>query len=126
MANLVAAQPILAELDHVVEVTIWEFSCKGDRAVTLRVGAQGPIGMSVGVEHPTFSFKLFTPSTGLSTDWVALMKKPDGFTLSFSLGAERHQFFGCRVQSRAIASNPDSGEVTFSVDGAATEWIRTA
>jgi len=123
MANLTAAQPVQAEIEHTYAVTLYDFSVKGDKAVTPRFGAQGPIGMQIGQEKVTFSFKFFAPATGLEFDWNTLSKKVGGFTITFSLGAERHQMYGCRVQSRAIASNPETGDVTYSADGAAIEWL---
>lgn len=126
MANIVSAPPITAEIDHQFSITMYDFSAKGDTPQTLRVGPQGPIGIQGGQEKPTFSFKFFVPATGLEFDWVNILKKPGGFALTFSIGAERHQMVGCRGSSRAINSNPESGDVTYAVDGAATEWLRIA
>ena len=124
MANLVLAPVILVELDHQFAVTVYDLSLKGSRAVSPKFGPQGAIGMTVGQEKVTFSFKFAVPQTGLEFDWVALANKPGGFAVSFGLGAERHQLYGCRVSDRSAMNNPEAGSVDYSVDGAATEWIR--
>lgn len=126
MANIISASPVTCEIDHQFSITAYDFSVKGDRPLTVRVGPQGPIGIQKGQEKPTFSFKFFVPQTGLEFDWVTLANKPGGFTLSFSIGAERHQVYGGTASSRAINSNPESGDVTYAVDGAGTEWVRVA
>jgi len=126
MANIVSASPITVELDHQFSITAYDFSAKGDTPQTVRVGPQGTIGIQTGQEKPTFSFKFFVPATGLEFDWVTMTKKPGGITISFSIGAERHQIYGSKVSSRAINSNPESGDVTYAVDGAGTEWLRVA
>lgn len=124
MANLVLQPVIQAEINHAFAITLYDLSFNGDRPVAVKYGAQGAIGSAKGQEKVSGSFKFAVPVTGLEFDWVALMAAPQGFTVSFNIGAERHQAYGCQVTKRGVTNNPESGDTQYSIDFVATELIR--
>lgn len=124
MANIVLQGAIQVEFNHQFSVTCYDVSLNGDRPVTVKFGPQGPIGSARGQEKPSASFKFAVPVTGLEFDWVSLLTNPVGFTISFSIGLERHQFYGCQLTKRAVTNNPEAGDTVFSADIVATEWVR--
>jgi hypothetical protein len=112
------------EVNNTFVITITKGSISGDRPVTVKRGAAGTIGTSVGQENVSASLELAVPVTGLELDVVGALNDPKGFTLSFSIGAERHALYGCQRSKRAFSNSPDSGDTTFSLDITATDWIR--
>lgn len=126
MSNISLVGSIQAEIDHVFGVTISDLSFNGDRPVTVKFGAQGAIGSSKGQEKVSGSFKLAVPATGMEFDIAALMAKPGGFTVTFPIGSERHQLYGCQVTKRSLTNNPEGGNSEFSLEFTATEWVRVS
>ncbi len=113
-----------AELNNVFGITITQMQVNGDRPVTVKYGAQGPIGSAKGCEKSTASLTFAVPTTGLEFDILGALDAPDGFSLNFPIGSERHALYGCNWSKRSFSNNPETGDTTFSLDLVAESWIR--
>lgn len=122
--DLVGQAP--AEIDHRFAVTLTHLNVRKTTPTVVKKGAAGVIGTAQGIPDVTGSFKLAVPKTGLEIDLETLGSKPGGFTLTYTLGANRYAVLGCRFSEDDISVDNGAGNVEVNVSFTGTERIRLA
>lgn len=115
---------VQAEIQNTFAVTLTQLQINGDTPVTVKYSAVGPIGAAQGCEKVTASMTFAVPATGLEFDVVTALNSPEGFSLNFPIGAERHALYHCHRTKRGFSNNPESGDTSFTLDVTAEQWVR--
>jgi hypothetical protein len=113
-----------AEINHKIAVTLTNLSVRKATPTVVKKGALGVIGTAQGIPDVTGSFRLAVPKTGLEIDLEALGSTPGGFTLSYTVGANRYAVLSCRFSEDDINVDNGAGNVEVSVNFTGTERIR--
>lgn len=123
---MVLVGKVQAEINNVFVVTATSLQINGDRPVNVKYGPQGTIGVGLGCEKVSASITLAVPVTGLELDVVGALDAPEGFSITFPIGAEKHALYNCYRSKRGFQNNPEAGDTTFTIDVVASDWIRVA
>lgn len=123
---MVLVGQIPLSINNIFQVTCTQFSVDGDRPVTVKRGALGTIGTAVGQEQVSCSMTFAIPTTGLEPDVLGALNSPDGFSITFPIGTERHLLTACFRSKRGLSTQPDSGDNAFTLNVTASEWVRVA
>lgn len=115
---------VQAEINNTFAITLTQLQVNGDTPVTVKYSAIGPIGAGEGCEKVTASLTFAVPATGLEFDIVGALSAPEGFSLNFPIGAERHALYHCHKSKRGFSNNPEAGDTGFTMDITAESWIR--
>jgi len=113
-----------AEINHKIVVTLTNLSVRKATPTVVKKGAIGVIGMAQGIPDVTGSFRLAAPKTGLEIDLEGLGSTPGGFTLTYTVGANRYAVLGCKFSEDDITVDQGAGNVEVSVNFTGTERIR--
>ena len=113
-----------AEINHKIAVTLTNLNVRKATPTVVKKGALGVIGTAQGIPDVTGSFRLAVPKSGLEIDVEALGSKPGGFTLTYTVGANRYAVLGCRFSEDDITVDNGAGNVEVSVNFTGTERIR--
>lgn len=123
MPNISIVGQIPLEIDHAFTITATAFDVSVSTPTQVKKGAFGPIGTAQGIEDVTSSIRFAVPSSGLEVDLAALAAKPTGFTISYSLGANKYALIGCRINNKGTTNDPGSGNAEVTIGVTATEEI---
>jgi len=113
-----------AEINHKIAVTLTNLSVRKATPTVVKKGALGVIGTAQGIPDVTGTFRLAAPKTGLELDLEALGSAPGGFTLTYTVGANRYAILGCRFSEDNITVDNGAGNVEVSVNFTGAERIR--
>src|SRR5215831_16246380 len=122
MANIDLVGQIPVEINHQQVITATRLSAKRTRTVTVKKGAQGPIGAAKGVFNISASLTLAVPKPGMEYDSQLLDLLAGGFTMSFPrsvvpFGVEKWVIVGCVIADEETTNDPGEGnaEVTWQI-----------
>ncbi len=121
---MVLVGKVQAEINNTFGITITQMNINGDTPVTVKYSAVGPIGAAQGCEKVSASLTFAVPATGLEFDIVGALNSPEGFSLNFPIGAERHALYHCHRSKRGFSNNPEGGDTSFTMDIVAEQWVR--
>jgi hypothetical protein len=124
MANtpLVGQSPVLVNYTPVVTIT--KVSSRRTRPVTVKKGAYGSIGSAKGQPQVTGSFTLAVPKAGSEIDLEALFNSDEGFTLTYTEGADRYALYGVQINEDDLNSDYEAGNTEKVVNFIATDKVR--
>ena len=115
-----------AEINHKIAVTLTNLSVRKATPTVVKKGALGVIGTAQGIPDVTGSFRLAVPKTGLELDLETLGSTPGGFTLTYTVGANRYAVLSCRFSEDDITVDNGGGNVEYSINFTGTERIRVS